>query len=47
MLQVLHRRLIWGLLWCAVTALGGVALARIELMRLQAAFETDARIAHR
>ncbi|HEY3048778.1 MAG TPA: ATP-binding protein [Polaromonas sp.] len=47
MLQVLHRRLIWVLLWCAITALGGVALARMELIRLQAAFETDARIAHR
>ena len=47
MLQVLHRRLIWALLWCAITALGCVALARMELAQLQAAFETDARIAHR
>ncbi|MFC5522880.1 sensor histidine kinase [Polaromonas jejuensis] len=42
-----HRRLTWALLWCAITALGGVVLARLELAQLQAAFETDARIAHR
>jgi signal transduction histidine kinase len=34
-------------LWLALTALGCVALARGELQRLQDAFETDARIAHR
>lgn len=42
-----RRHLAWLLLWGAITALGGVALARMELTRLQAAFETDARIAHR
>lgn len=47
MLRTLHRRLIWILFWCALTALGGVALARLELAQLRAAFETDARIAHR
>ena len=34
-------------LWCSITALGCVALARIELAQLRDAFETDARIAHR
>ncbi|MCC2674039.1 MAG: periplasmic sensor signal transduction histidine kinase [Ramlibacter sp.] len=34
-------------LWLALTAAGGVALARMELARIQEAFETDARIAHR
>ncbi|HEY0823022.1 MAG TPA: two-component sensor histidine kinase, partial [Ramlibacter sp.] len=34
-------------LWLALTVLGCVALARAELQRLQDAFETDARIAHR
>jgi C4-dicarboxylate-specific signal transduction histidine kinase len=43
----LHRSLIWVLAWCAVMALGSVVLARLELARLQDAFETDARIVHR
>ncbi len=47
MLQVPYRRPLWLLLWCVLSALGGVALARLELAQLQAAFETDARIAHR
>ncbi|MEO7401247.1 MAG: ATP-binding protein [Polaromonas sp.] len=47
MLQVLHRRPLWLLLWCALSVLGGVALTRLELSQLQAAFDTDARIAHR
>jgi signal transduction histidine kinase len=34
-------------LWCALTAVGCVLLARAELARLHEAFETDARIAHR
>ena len=45
--QVPYLRPLWFLLWCVLSALGGVALARLELSRLQAAFETDARIAHR
>ncbi|WP_332775572.1 sensor histidine kinase [Polaromonas sp.] len=47
MLHALQRRLIWVLLWCAVTALGCVALARLQLTQLREAFETDARIVHR
>ena len=47
MLQVPYRRPLWLLLWCALSALGVVALARLELAQLPAAFETDARIAHR
>lgn len=35
------------LLWLALSALGGVLLARIELTQLREAFETDARISHR
>ncbi|MEJ5991537.1 ATP-binding protein [Ramlibacter sp. PS3R-8] len=35
------------LLWLGLTAVGCVGLARMELARLQDAFETDARIAHR
>jgi signal transduction histidine kinase len=34
-------------LWVLLTALGGAALARLQLARLQDLFETDARIAHR
>ena len=34
-------------LWLLLTLVGGVALARLELARLQDLFETDARIAHR
>ena len=45
--QVPYLRPLWFLLWCVLSALGGVALARLELSQLQAAFETDARIAHR
>ncbi|MEO6320500.1 MAG: two-component sensor histidine kinase, partial [Polaromonas sp.] len=47
MLQAPPRLIPWILLWCVMTSLGGVALARRELMQLQTAFETDARIAHR
>ncbi|MCJ0761803.1 sensor histidine kinase [Variovorax terrae] len=47
MLPALQRRAPWILAWCALTLLGGVLLARLELSRLQDAFETDARIAHR
>lgn len=47
MLQAPPRLISWILLWCVTTSLGGVALARRELMQLQTAFETDARIAHR
>ena len=42
-----QRLLIPAVLWLAVSALGGVALARIELNRLRDDFETHARIAHR
>lgn len=35
------------LLWLALTAVGAVVLARMEIARLRAAFETDARIVHR
>jgi signal transduction histidine kinase len=34
-------------LWLALTVLGCIALARMELERLREAFETDARIVHR
>ncbi|GAB3650997.1 sensor histidine kinase [Ramlibacter alkalitolerans] len=34
-------------LWVLLTALGGAALARLQLAHLQDLFETDARIAHR
>jgi signal transduction histidine kinase len=47
MLQLRQRWLVWAVLWCAITALGCVALARLELAQLRDNFETDARIAHR
>ena len=47
MLRPSRRQAAAALLWLAVTALGCVALARLELARLRDAFETDARIAHR
>ncbi len=47
MLQQARRHGLWIAVWCVVTALGSVALARLELARLRDAFETDARIAHR
>ena len=47
MLQLRQRWLVWALLWCAITALGCVALVRLELAQLRENFETDARIAHR
>ncbi|MES2973806.1 MAG: ATP-binding protein [Pseudomonadota bacterium] len=47
MLQTLRRHAPWILAWCALTALGCVGLARLELAQLQEAFETDARIVHR
>jgi len=37
----------WIVAWCALAALGGVALARHELASQREAFEADARIAHR
>ncbi|WP_367847596.1 sensor histidine kinase [Rhodoferax sp. WC2427] len=37
----------WLVAWAVLAALGGVALARQELVRQREAFETDARIAHR
>jgi signal transduction histidine kinase len=43
----LQRSWTWVLAWVALSALGSVVLARMELTRLQDAFETDARIAHR
>jgi signal transduction histidine kinase len=41
------RQLGMALAWCVITAVGCVALARMELVQLREAFETDARIAHR
>lgn len=43
----LQRFFIPALLWLAVSALGCVAIARLELNRLRDDFETNARIAHR
>jgi signal transduction histidine kinase len=37
----------YGLLWWLVSALGGLGLARMELVQLREAFEVDARISHR
>jgi len=34
-------------LWLALTVLGCIVLARVELQRLREAFDTDARIVHR
>jgi signal transduction histidine kinase len=47
MLQTARRHAPWILAWCVLTALGCIALARMELTRLREAFETDARIVHR
>ncbi len=47
MLQTVRRHASWILAWCAITALGCVVLARMELAQLREAFETDARIVHR
>jgi signal transduction histidine kinase len=47
MLQARQRRWIWLLVWCLLSALGGVTLARLALVRFSDAFETDARIVHR
>ncbi len=47
MLQVHRHRLPWILLWCLLTALGGLVLAQAKLGQIQTAFETDARIVHR
>ena len=41
------RQLGVALAWCVITAVGCVALARMQLVQLREAFETDARIAHR
>jgi signal transduction histidine kinase len=41
------RQLGKALAWCVITAVGCVALARMQLVQLREAFETDARIAHR
>ncbi|MGB4115265.1 MAG: ATP-binding protein [Polaromonas sp.] len=41
------RQLGMALAWCVITAVGCVALARMQLVQLREAFETDARIAHR
>ena len=47
MLQARQRRLIWFLVWCVLTGLGSLVLARLALTQLREAFETDARIVHR
>ncbi|WP_431112203.1 sensor histidine kinase [Variovorax paradoxus] len=47
MKQWLRMRVGWWLAWLALTAVGGVWLARAELARLQQGFEGDVRIAHR
>lgn len=47
MLDLLRRHAVWVLAWVLLTAAGSFALARMELLRLRDAFETDARIAHR
>jgi len=46
-MQTARRNALWILAWCVITALGCIWLARTELDRLRADFETDARIAHR
>ncbi|MEO7547233.1 MAG: ATP-binding protein [Ramlibacter sp.] len=43
----LRRHGSWIAVWLLATAAGGVLLARLELARLQDAFDTDMRIAHR
>lgn len=47
MRKLLSRHGLWFAVWLALTAAGGIVLARAELSRQRAAFETDARIAHR
>ena len=42
-----QRFFIPAVLWLAISVLGAVALARLELNRLRDEFETNARIAHR
>ena len=42
-----QRFFIPAVLWLAISAMGGVAVARLELNRLRDEFETNARIAHR
>ena len=46
-MQAIQRRGGWLLAWCALAALGSVALARQELTRQREDFEANARIAHR
>jgi signal transduction histidine kinase len=41
------RQLATALVWLIITAAGCVALARMQLIQLREAFETDARITHR
>lgn len=45
--RTLRSLLPWLLAWCMAVLLGGTWLARLELQRLQADFDTDGRIAHR
>jgi len=47
MRKLLSRHGLWFAVWLALTAAGGIVLARAELSRQREAFETDARIAHR
>ena len=47
MLRKPQRLFIPAVLWLAISALGCMALARVELNRLRDDFETNARIAHR
>ena len=47
MLRKPQRLFIPAILWLALSALGCVAMARLELNRLRDDFETNARIAHR
>ncbi|WP_225784197.1 sensor histidine kinase [Xenophilus sp. Marseille-Q4582] len=47
MSRVLRSLLPWLLAWAAVALAGGAWLARLELQRLHANFDTEGRIAHR
>lgn len=47
MLTWMRRHAPWLCLWIVLSLAGAWALARFELSRLYAAFDTDARIAHR
>ena len=47
MTPIARRRAALALIWLLLTAAGGVWIARAALETRQAAFETDARIAHR